>query len=295
MNYQEIVQPIDFSSLYQLAFTLYAAFIVVEYAKSFTAQVINRFYNFKEEIQKRISEIIKLCKREELQNIESDDYFSNGEGLCLVDEYKRQLKNCDAKSKEITEELCDYIDKNTEYRIFCHISVFMMLYCFTLMMAGGFFSTFSYLMVHCLMTFTTLSAVFVVACWLDTKNHVITTWKRGQNMLWVLIVYFVFLILSFLSVLVKIPAAGDVKTCIWTIGVMVAVLLPYLNFIFFFLLITCRMRKIRKHCIAVCSTLTEDCKTAGEMMGKMLNHQETRRHIYELKNNTDTDEIMSPH
>ena len=76
MNYQEMLQVVDFSALYQLAFTLYVAFIAVEYAKSFTSQVINHFYDFKKEIDDKITENQELCRKEEMQSIASDDYFN---------------------------------------------------------------------------------------------------------------------------------------------------------------------------------------------------------------------------
>ena len=113
MNYQELLQPIDFSALYQLVFTLYAAYIAVEYAKSFTAQVINHFYNFKDEIKLSLERIIVSCRKEEMQSIESDDYFMKGEGLCLVDKYNSIIKRCDNKAKEIKEELEKYYDDNS--------------------------------------------------------------------------------------------------------------------------------------------------------------------------------------
>ena len=97
----ELIQPNDFSALFQLAFTLYTAFLAIEYAKSFTALVIRRFYNFQGEIESSINDIIKQCRDNELQNIESDDYFKFGDGLCLVVDFKKKHQECLKKASEI--------------------------------------------------------------------------------------------------------------------------------------------------------------------------------------------------
>lgn len=274
MNYQDILQVVDFSALYQLAFTLYAAFIAVEYAKSFTSQVINRFYAFKDEINNKITEINKLCREEELQNIESDDYFKTGGGLCLVDEYNTKVEECNDEADNISKDLNSYVDNHTEYRIFRHISIFMMLFCITFLLLGAVYRVFPSRIIHFLLTFSIVSLVSVVIGWICGATRATQSWSEKKSILFAGIFYVVSIAISFAATFHPVSLDTSIKETIWTYGMIVAAILPYLNFLYFFILVTIQMGKIRKHCEKAYEPLTTKCNAAGLLMEKMLNHQE---------------------
>lgn len=283
MNYQEILQVVDFSALYQLAFTLYAAFIAVEYAKSFTSQVINNFYGFKKEIADKILENQKLCRKEELQNIESDDYFKTGDGLCLVDEYNTKIDECNNTAATIKEELDNYVDEHTKYRIFRHIGIFLMLFSFTFMLSGAIYRVFPSKVIHFLLSFTAFSLLFVIIGWICGAIRATQSWSEKKSIVIVGIIYVVFLAISFASMFLSFTWDNSVNEVIWTYGMIVAVILPYLNFLYFFILVTIQMARIRKHCSKSYMPLESECIAAGVLMEKLLNHQEMMHKVDEHK------------
>lgn len=283
MNYQEMLQVVDFSALYQLAFTLYAAYIAVEYAKSFTSQVINHFYDFKNEIEGKILENQKLCRKEELQNIESDDYFKTGDGLCLVDEYNTKIEECKESATNIKNELDEYVDKHTEYRLFRHIGMFLMLFCITFMLSGAIYRVIPSQVIHFLLSFTAASLVSVVIGWICGAKRTTQSWTEKKSIVIVGIIYVVFLAVSFASTFFSFTWDNSVKEVIWTYGMIIAVILPYLNFLYFFILVTIQMTRIRKHCAASFLPLISQCEAAGDLMEKMLNHQEMMHKVDEHK------------
>lgn len=289
MNYQELLQVVDFSALYQLAFTLYAAFIAVEYAKSFTSQVINRFYDFKTEIGNSISENKKFCRKEELQSIESDDYFKSGDGLCLVDDFNSKVKECDSKAEAIEKALNDYVDDHTEYRIFRHIGIFVMLFCITFMLSGAVYRVFPSAVIHFLLSFTAVSVIFVVIGWICGATRATSTWSEKKSIVIVCIIYVVALSISVASMFLSFAWDNSDKECFWTYGMIIAVLLPYLNFLYFFILVTIQMARITKHCEESYQSLATDYKAAGVLMGKMLNHQEMMHKVDEHKIQVEND------
>lgn len=290
MNYQDFIQPVDFSALFQLVFTLYAAFIAVEYAKSFTAQVIKRFYNFQGEIHSRIEIIKEECKEDEMLNIESDDYFKKGEGLCLVDEYQKELKECKTKATEIEEVLNNYIDANSEYRIFRHISIFMMLFSITLLLTGGIYRIYPSETMHFILTLVAFALLFVVVSWVCASLRVIQSWPEKRSLIVVGVVYIALIILSFFSLKLHFSWTENTKERFWTIGIIIAVVLPYLNFLFFFLLVTFQMRKIRKFCEQSFKPLIQQCNKTGELMIKIIHYQELKNKIDDNKKSEKVDD-----
>ena len=76
---------------------------------------------------------------------------------------------------------------------------------------------------------------------------------------------------------------NSVKEVIWTYGMIIAVILPYLNFLYFFILVTIQMSRIGKHCAVSIFPLTSEYKAAGDLMEKMLNHQEMMHKVDEHK------------
>lgn len=281
MNYHDIMQPIDFSALFQLVFTLYAAFIAIEYAKSFTALVIRRFYDFQGEIKTKIDEIKKLCRQEEMLSIESDDYYKNGRGLCLVDEYKKKYTECKDTATKIDKDLHVYVEKNTEYRIFRHFSIFMMLFSFTLLVAGGIYRIYPSQTIHFLMTFFVLTGICVLVGWMGAIFRLTQTWSEKCSFIVVGFLYLLSVVLSFLALHIHLSWPSDIKTLLWTIGLLLAVVLPFLNFLFFFILITIQMNKIRKYCEQCYEPLRKQCNEAGDLMIKIINHQEMENKINE--------------
>lgn len=287
MNYSELIQPIDFSALFQLAFTLYAAFIAIEYAKSFTAQVINRFYNFKGEVTSKIEEIKKSCRNIEMMNINNDDYFNSGEGLILKDKYEQKYKECEDKAKEIEENLDNYITKNTEYRIFRHFSLFMMLFCFTLMMAGGVYRIYPSPIIHFLLSFIACGSMFVLGGWICSATHAFRSWSEKKSIITTCSLFVFLIIMSFLSLWIHLRWDDSIKMCLWTVGIVSAVILPYLNFLFFFFLVTFQMGKIRKYCDQSYKPFIQLCNDTGDLMVKVLNFQEMKQMIDMNKGTTD--------
>ncbi len=287
MNYPELIQPIDFSALFQLAFTLYAAFIAIEYAKSFTAQVINRFYNFKGEVTSRIEEIKKYCRNLEMVNINEDDYFNSGKGLILKDKYNQKYKECEDKGKEIENKLDNYITKNTEYRIFRHFSLFMMLFCFTLMAAGGVYRIYPSSTIHFLLSFISCGLVSILTGWICSVTHVFRSWSEKKSFITTCSLFVFLIVLSFFSLWIHLRWEDSIKMCLWTVGIVSAVLLPYLNFLFFFFLVTIQMRKIRKYCDQSYKPFIQLCNDTGDLMVKILHYQEMDQMIEIRSGNID--------
>lgn len=283
MNYQNIVQPVDFSALFQLSLTLCAAYIAIEYTKSFTAQVINNFYNFKDEIGNRIADCMRLCRNEEMQNIDSDDYFKVGDGLCLVDDYRKKHKECEAKSNELSLDLNDYVDMNTEYRIFRHISIFMMFFCFAFLVSCGLYRIYPSQVIHFLLSFATLTILFIIAGWTSAVFRATQSWSESRSISLTIISFIIIVIASFTSLSCHPPLPIETKELIWLIGMVLAVILPYLNFVFFFLLVTFQMGKLQEYCEQRYYVMKKECNEAGELMVKILNHQEMRNRIDEHK------------
>lgn len=283
MKYQELIQPIDFSALFQLAFTLYAAFIAIEYARSFTAQVINRFYDFQGEIRSRIGEIMKQCRNEEMLNIESDDYFMSGEGLCMVDEYKQKLKDCEDSATEIESVLDTYVKDNTEYRIFRHFSLFMMLFSFTLMMAGGIYRVYPLQTIHFILSFIAFGLLAVIVGWVCAANRSTQSCSEKTSIIVVGALYVFSIVISCLSLWFHLSWDVRIKECLWSAGVVCAVILPFINFLFFFILVTFQIGRIRKYCEQSYQLLIQQCREAGELMVKLLHFQEVKNTIAQKK------------
>lgn len=288
MNFQDILQIVDFSALYQLAFTLYAAFIAIEYAKSFTSQVINHFYDFKSEIDAKIETIKMKCRKEELQNIESDDYFMNGDGLCLLLDYKDKVKSSEKHADDIAQTLKTQVDKNTEYRVFRHISIFMMLYCFTILLAGGIYRVFPFQTMHFLITFTVLAGLFVLAGWICAAKRLLLSWSEKRSLKLIGVLYVLFIILAFLSLLLHPDLTFAIKKCLWTGTMIVAVIVPFMNFLFFFFLVRIQMSIMRNGFDQSYNDLETECDNVGMLMGKLLNHQEMRNKVEKSKKTDET-------
>lgn len=281
MNYQVIMQLIDFSPLFQLVFTLYGAFIAIEYAKSFTALVIRRFYNFQGEIKTKIDEIKNTCRQDEMLSIESDDFYKNGRGLCLVDEYKQKYKECEDLATKIEEDLKEYVEKNTEYRIFRHISIFFMLFSFALLVSGGFYRVYPSQTIHFVLSFIAITSVFVFIGWFCASIRATQTWSEKISFIVVGSLYLLSVFLSFLALDIHLSLSTNIKTLLWTIGIIIAVMLPYLNFVFFFFLVTIQMNKIRAYCEQSYRPLKQQCSDAGDLMEKIINHKEMENKINE--------------
>lgn len=255
----------DFSSLFELAAGLNIAFVAVEISKGYTYILYEKVFRFGDRIHKAIEEIRKpaMVNQTSLNCMEPID-LGGKSTLVKIEEAKRDYEafirdggEAENRMKASAEKLCDM-------KSFSVLSLCMFLYCCVLLFVSGFQDS------GCLKfgfdVFTVFIFIYMIFGWWCGEKYDWSIYIQLRKVLWVhLVCVILSAVVTFLVYLnYRQILIGD---NIQNIFIMLASLIPFLNFIVFYFIIKNKMSEMRGRVDETLSAL----KKRGEILDEKFN------------------------
>lgn len=220
----------DFNSLIQLAATLSIAFVVVEYAKSYTGIIARNIFKFQDKLQKAIDKCLSHIDKDTINGLKEailDGRSIKGE----IERVKRESEKLSRELENSKKELDKTIMKKCESQSFSFISLYLFFFSLAaLFIAGIKESDYIYKLWF---IFSVISGVFIIFSWCfgeKTKGNYTLIYNSLKKC-----VYFFVCILAFSCIVAFLPWLWfiDVAKYSWSVVIIFTTLLPYMNFVIF--------------------------------------------------------------
>lgn len=225
----------NLTPLIELAAGLNIAFVAVEVAKGYTSILLNKVFNFNDVIEDDFSKLESSItfNQKSLELIEPTDIPNIGNTNTTIEETKR---NYEKSLKEVTKEkkrLLDWAQSNCEFKCFSGLSLMMFLYCCFLLFLSAWGYTYA-IGISCFLT-----AIYCVWSYISNKGF------QCCNLKWSIGFFVIITAIAFPFIWVGKNWTCSFLDSIQPYIVIVAVLLPFINFIVFYFMIMYKVRKMK--------------------------------------------------
>lgn len=260
----------DFSPIIQLAATLSIVFVAVEYVKSYTSILCEKFFHFQDFVKKSFDECRNiLTDFETLSHLSAVDIGNGKTTNEKIEEVKRRNESLSKEIKDEEDRQTQVLPVACEAKSMSSICFYIGLYNIVNLFIGSF-EPMAPIFIHSfIIVFNVLCAIYVVFGWFvgerDSKNAFLNYSALRHP------IYGLFLIL-FLSVIGSLI----IKYCVvleplWWIFLCLTITLSYLNFIVFVFKIRYKANKYKKEVGSQKDALSEKCRVAAKAANDLIN------------------------
>lgn len=269
----------DFSSLLQLVATFSIAFVAVEYVKSFTQALCNKYFKYDEFVTKKFSVCSK--KLPDKDTLESLQPFVVGDKKnSSSNKIEAAKRDCESILKEIKAKEAEMRGKMTTAclaKSMPSICFFISLTGFALLLAGaleGHFSNFArcFCAVFCL-----ASVVYLIAGWYWGENDQPKQYRNfasfRNSTLGFVILTLVSAALAFIICLIPV-ICNFINKSIWWWFLLAYVLFSFANYYIFFKKIGHSIDNLKQEVDTFVTEITPRCGQSNNEIRRLLTAQE---------------------
>lgn len=251
----------DFSTLIQLAATLNIAFVAVEYAKAYTHTLSEKVFKFQDFIKESFKKCYDLLvDRETLAHMEP----VNIDGKSTVNKIEKAKRDYELVTKELDTEK----DKlSVEVKVMCEskslssMSLWFFFYCTVALFLSGLEKYCTYSIKVFWSSLFILTIVFTLIGWICGEREKQIKYA-DFTLLRHCVVYFAgasLLSLTILIVLLFFHSPLLLSDLVWNSILIVSVILPYINFVIYFIKTKQKAKAIKRKITTSASDIAKKC------------------------------------
>ena len=256
----------DFSAIIQLAATISIAFVAVEYVKSFTCILCEKFFNFYDFVKDSFKECRDiLTDKDTLSHIEAVDVGGKST-ITAIEEAKRQNESL---SKEIDEEekrQQEEISKVCEARSMSSICFFVFLFNTMLLIVGGLENRHPFFIHYLSLIFNLLGIIYLMVGWFTGERKDPYRFLDFASLRHPIFGFVVVFTISSAVSLILFNYCKDYTfeyiEDIWWYVLVVSIVFTYLNFIVFVFKIRSKAHDFMSNVASSKENLKNKCKAA---------------------------------
>lgn len=251
----------DFSTLMQLAATLSIAFVAVEYANAFTHTLADNVFKFKDLIKESFKQCHDILEDKETLN-HLDPVIING--VSTSNQIEKVKRSHEIISKEVDSEekrLEKNIEKICESKSLSSTSLWFFLYCTTSLFLSGLEGAYLYCTKSYWSVLFILTLFFSVAGWICGERD-----KQIKYVDYTLLrhcVYYFGGVSVFSLVITFILSWCGIyfseSSVLWNIILISSVILPYINFVVYFVKTKYKAKTIKSEITSSASSMKDKC------------------------------------
>lgn len=154
------VTIISLAPVYQILATFFVAFIVIEYAKSYTMIIAKHIFNI-DGIFQLYADKAKVDKTSILGEL-ADERWKKDKGLIYSQKYQQEIEEYIETVDNASTDIQASKAVKFQFESFRYISIYMFIYCMSCLYVGGFFVNYSHTTeINYLMYESTISVIIV--------------------------------------------------------------------------------------------------------------------------------------
>lgn len=256
----------DFSAIIQLAATISIAFVAVEYVKSFTCILCEKFFKFYDFVKDSFKECRDiLTDKDTLSHIEAVDVGGKST-ITAIEEAKRQNESL---SKEIDEEenrQQEEISKVCEARSMSSICFFVFLFNTMLLIVGGLENRHPFFIHYFSCLFNLLGIIYLIVGWFIGEKKDPYRFCDFSSLRHPIFGFMVVFTISFAASLILFYYCKDctfeyIENSWWYV-LVVSIVFTYLNFIVFVFKIRSKAHHFMSNVASSKENLKSKCEAA---------------------------------
>lgn len=260
----------DFSSIIQLAATLSIVFVAVEYVKSYTSILCEKFFRFQDFVKQSFDECRNiLTDFETLSHLSAVDIGNGKTTNEKIEEVKRRNESLNKEIKDEEDRQNQVLPVACEAKSMSSICFYIGLYNIINLFIGSFepaAPTFIHSFIIC---FNALCALYVVFGWFvgehDSKN-VFLNYSTLSHPIYGLVTILV----------ISVGVSLLLNNCMvlepfWWVFLCLSISFSYLNFIVFVFKIRTKANKYKKEVCSQKDALSEKCRVVAKAANDLIN------------------------
>ena len=274
----------EFTSIFELAAGLNAAFVVVEYSKSFSKQLYKNAFKFDKHIDDEICSPQDLIDEETLKGLESVK-CGEGETGQLIEKIRRDKEKLAKFIKGERESLKAKAKQTCELRTHSGLSLLNFLFClFVLLLSPleGLHATFTQ---YLLMSTSLLIIIAQIICWAaDAKDKKIKLFNSLTNSaIQAIVLFLIGCSMSLIAyvVLQKYSISWKFNDTLYLFLLYSCSILPFLNFGVFTIIFKKRLKGVQDEIKDSKDKVSEKCAEINVLANKVNTVSEVS-HMLEL-------------
>lgn len=274
----QIVTILSLAPVYQILATFFVAFIVIEYAQSFTMIIAKHIFDI-DGILNSHAEKAKVDKNS-IQGELADERFTKGNGLTYKQKYLNEIDQYEESLKSAYKDVTEFKDAQFHFESFRYVSIYMFLYCMLHLYAGGCFEGMKHhIEVNFLLYETSISFLITMAYFiLENRTSLFNTGTRMINFyISVSLLVFSVIITSILTW--KLPLITEECVLLSSVIETLAALLPSFTFIVGFCFVYSKSHKVKVKIVTVYSTIQKKQSDILDKLTKTKNFVDVNKEI----------------
>jgi hypothetical protein len=228
------MELIDFLALIQLAAGLNIAFVAVEVSRGYTRILSDRIFNVEGMLNEAFKDILRDIQgnAETLKNFHPIDVGKKNT-LYKIEEGKRNCEVLGAKVESVKDEITKIVTEKCNLRCFSGLCLVLFLFCCILLFLAPFDDAIAYVL-----PLTILTSIYLAAVYMKEDYGLFCNLKM------VVIIYVAVIVFSFI-VYIPIYMYCIISESLQSTVVIIASILPFLNFILFYAKISSIIKEIK--------------------------------------------------
>ena len=274
----------DFSSIFELAAGLNAAFVVVEYSRSFSKQLYENVFNFDLHIDKNISVSRTLIDDETLIGLESVKCGESDTGK-LIEKIRRDKEKLNSFIEEERKRLKASAKDACELRSHSGLSLLNFLFCLFILFLSPFENFHATITQYLIITALFIILFVQMICWIaDARDKSIKLFNSLSlsisQSFFVFLIDFVISIIAY-CILQHLSIYWKLEQHTFLFVMYLAALLPFLNFVVFTFILKNKLKQVQNNIRQIKDIVLRWCNDINALANKVNTVSEVS-HMLEL-------------
>lgn len=276
------VTIISLAPVYQILATFFVAFIVIEYAKSYTMLIAKHIFDIDGILQQQVDE--SKIDKNTIQGELSGEKWSQDKGLKFKQKFIQSVDDYIESQKTAYNDIQTFKGTAFQFESFRYVSIYMFLYCMFCLYAGGLFVNFDhYTEVNFLMYEASISIVIAAAYFVfGYKQSLFNTTTRTINFYVVVVVMILCIIISSLLTW-KYSVITEQYNLLATVVELLAAFVPSLAFIVGFVFVYYKSYQVKKKIKTTYGALKIKRKGIFDKLTKIKNFSDVTKEIENIE------------
>lgn len=277
----------DFSALIQLSATFCAAYVVIDYAKSFMKTLTDNVFGFKKRYGDELDDIINIIDVNSMERLKSKPSFYREGNVLLCEEVMSDIGKLQKEIETFIQSIDSKVETHCRIKGFGFVCAYSFLFAITQLLLIGIFPLSPHFLMKYWLSLTMLSLLLMAFYWFSVIFNLERKSERFEKLtekLWRIMDYnangmILFAVAAFIALplcFIHVSLLQPYLSLIWSWFWVVSVLLPSICFVVCTLTVWIRTNKVKKEFSEFKSMKETTCNQINDRIVKLKNAQETQ-------------------
>lgn len=275
----DTIKMIDYLTMFSLAATLNAAFLAVEYSKSYAVMLSKNVFKFKESIDNSIREILSKIEKNSLPTLIALE-IEGKSTASIIEQIDRDSELLNERADTIKKQLYKKMDNLCYSKCHSQLSLLCILFCLSFIVLIPFNNLLHQTYLY-LTSLTFFSFLFLISGWIIGEKEKGFKYCNYSSFLHIIIYFFIISLLALVSAiflpLICVKFKDD--SYLWYGILFFSTILPYFNFFAFYIILRNKTNTFKDHIDSQIARIDSECNLILGKVQKTLNAMDIHKEL----------------